>query len=288
MQVDSSVELGRDDPALEFPWCSEDGRIRYQDLKHNLQLIDHLPEVQQSGELRHFLLRINAPDCPLQTVKSDLWTTGEIFPEEDIFAARRKFVSYVDLVFAAPKPRLSFQAHRQIVDSLCSLLRRAPDIRASIEFILRHCYYRSVESQNRSVESETCSVESQSCSVESQSCSVERESYSVESESGQECSVESQSCCVESQNRSVESEKATQSDRWCAGKTIVRSTDDRGCGGRPGNNNEPFGDLRTDSCTGFCITTYVAGFGDDDLEAWQQWGIALKLLQHVILQASCA
>ena len=33
MQADFSVELGRDAPALEIPWRSDDPHIRYFDLK---------------------------------------------------------------------------------------------------------------------------------------------------------------------------------------------------------------------------------------------------------------
>jgi hypothetical protein len=41
-----------------------------------------------------------------------------------------------------------------------------------------------------------------------------------------------------------------------------------------------------DSQSGFCITAYVSGFGDTDEEAQQRWSIALKLLQHALVQAA--
>lgn len=145
MQVDSSVELGRDDPALEFPWCSEDGCFRYQDLKSDPALINKIPEARDCQELREFLLRINAPDSALQTVKADLWQTGEISPEEQIFTASRKTVSYIDLIFADPAMRLSLQSHLNLVEKLCNLLRRAPEIPAAIEFVARHCHYHDAE-----------------------------------------------------------------------------------------------------------------------------------------------
>ena len=34
MHADFSVELGRDDPALELPWSSDDPEVRYYDLKN--------------------------------------------------------------------------------------------------------------------------------------------------------------------------------------------------------------------------------------------------------------
>ncbi len=228
MQVDSSVELGRDDPALELPWCSEDGCIRYQDLKRNPELIGQVPEAQAFSELRQFLLRINAPDCPLQTAKSDAWTSGEISPEEEIFAARRKFVSYVDLLFAAPAPRVSLESHVEIVKKLSSLLQRAPEMPAAIEFIVRHCHYHSGENQK----------------------------------AGELTGEES---------------------------VKVGALSTQGLRRRDGvyeGIEEPSLDLQTDSSVGFCITAYVSGFGDHDAEARQHWEIALKLLQHAIIQAT--
>ena len=39
-----------------------------------------------------------------------------------------------------------------------------------------------------------------------------------------------------------------------------------------------------DSVGGFSITAYVTGYGDTQEEALQHWGIALKLLQHALVQ----
>jgi len=141
MHVDSAVELGRDDPALEIPWASEDGRLRYFDIRRNPELIDSLPEVRHWSELREFLIRANAPNFPLQTAKSDVWTTTEISLEEEIFGAGWKFACYVDLVFSAEAPRFSLQAHQELTKKLCLLLQRAPEMPATIEFVIRHCYY---------------------------------------------------------------------------------------------------------------------------------------------------
>jgi len=40
----------------------------------------------------------------------------------------------------------------------------------------------------------------------------------------------------------------------------------------------------TDSVTGFCVTAYVSGYGDSEEEAAKRWMIALKLLQHAVVQ----
>src|SRR6185437_15534124 len=134
MQVDSAIELGRDDPALEFPWSSEDGGLRYSDLRSDPALIEQIPEAANNSELRAFLLRMNAPDFALQTAKSDVWNTDEITPEEEIFAAGQKFVSYIDLIFADNEPRLSLDAHTELTTKLCKLLQSAPEMASSIEF----------------------------------------------------------------------------------------------------------------------------------------------------------
>jgi hypothetical protein len=187
MQVDSAVELGRDDPALELPWAAEDGSVHYCDIRKNPALVDTLPEAQRYEEMREFLIRVNAAGFPLQTAKSDVWTTTEISPEEEIFSAEWKFASYVDLLFSDETPCFSLTTHEQLVTKLFSLLQRAPEMPASIEFVLRHCHYH-------------------------------------------------------------------------------------GSGG-------------SDSKTGFCVTSYVSGFGDEEEEARQRWAIALKLLQHALVQA---
>lgn len=141
MQADYSVELGREDPALEVPWQSEDGANRYYDLKNHPEALGQISEVSLFPELKTFLGRVNAAGFPLQTAKCDAWPSREISPEEEIFGPR-KFVSYVDLIFAAGEPRLSFDEHETLAKSLCALLGRAPEMSASVELVIRRCYYR--------------------------------------------------------------------------------------------------------------------------------------------------
>jgi hypothetical protein len=193
MHVESSVELGRDDPALEIPWASEDNASCYYDLRNDPALIDNLQEVKDCAELREFLLRVNSPTFPLQTAKSDVWITNELSPEEEVFAAQQKFASYVDLIFADHAARCSLEGHEDLIRKLSELLKRAPDIPATTEFVLRRCYYH--------------------------------------------CSAE---------------------------ETAEIGAD----------------------YSGFCITVYASGFGDSRDEAQQRWAIALKLLQHALVQTS--
>lgn len=213
MHVDSSIELGRDDPALEFPWASEDGSLCYKDLKSDPALVDDIPEAANYPELRGFLLRVNAPEFPLQTAKADIWTSDEITPEEEMFAARQKLVSYVDLIFSAERTRLDLESHLELVRKTCTLLQRAPEMAASVEFVVRRCYYHDVA--------------------------------------------------------------GAASDPYGGSLAAI-------CSGEESMGIEE----SQDSHSGFCITAYVSGFGDTEEEERQRWCIALKLLQHALVQVA--
>ena len=206
MHADFSVELGRDDPALDLPWNSGDPHVRYYDLKNHPELVDQIPEVIAHPELGSFLSRINAAGFPLATAKCDAWSSREVAPEEEIFGDR-KFVSYIDLVFVSEEDRCSFEKHEAFAKELCRLLSHAPEIAATAELVIRHCYYHQ--------------------------------------------------------------EKATEGDR---------SLRDAPLGERA---------LREDefACiTGFCLTAYVSGFGDNENNPVHRWAIALNLLQHALVQ----
>ena len=141
MQVEHDVELGREDPALELPWRSEDGAVRYYDVKGHPELVLQIVEAKAFPEMGAFLRRVNAPEFPLQSAKCDVWYSREISAEEEIFDAACKLVSYVDLVFTADEDRASFEKHEELAQGLCQLLQRAPEIAATIAFVVRRCYY---------------------------------------------------------------------------------------------------------------------------------------------------
>jgi hypothetical protein len=150
VQADYAVELGQDDPALELPWRSQDGSARYYDLKRNPELVTQIPEAIGAPELSAFLTRINAATFPLATAKCDLWFSTELAEEEEIFGAAGKFVSYVDLVFAGDGPRASLERHESLARTLCELLKRAPEIAASVELVVRRCYFHVDETDEES------------------------------------------------------------------------------------------------------------------------------------------
>jgi hypothetical protein len=186
MQVDFSIELGPEDPALEFPWASDDGASRYYNLKQHPEMVFDVEEAREHQELSEFLSRINAASSPLQTAKCDTWFSWEILPEEEIFGASCKFACYVDLLFTASEPQASFEKHETLARDLYHLLQRAPEMAAATEFAVRRCYYHA------------------------------------------------------------------------------GSTD------------------------GFYITAYINGYGDSQEEAMQRWAIALKLLQHALVQVTAS
>ena len=148
MQADYSVELGADDPALEIPWRSDDGSVRYFNLKASPDLVLNLPEAREHPELSTFLTRMNAADFFLETAKCDAWFSADLAPEEEIFGAASKFASYVDLIFSDDSTRFSLEKHETLAREVCTLLKRAPEMAASCDFVVRHCHFHNTDSRD--------------------------------------------------------------------------------------------------------------------------------------------
>jgi hypothetical protein len=151
MQADYSLELAAEDPALELPWCSDDGLTGYVNLKLHPDLLASISEAANYPELGAFLGRMNAPGFPLETAKCDAWFESELAPEEDVFGADCKFVSYIDLLFSDDSRRFSLPAHERLAEDVSNLMKRAPEMPAAAEFIVRHCHCHAdgVESDSR-------------------------------------------------------------------------------------------------------------------------------------------
>ncbi|MGA8299182.1 MAG: hypothetical protein WCB53_11370 [Terriglobales bacterium] len=145
MDADFSIELGHDDPVLDFPWFDPSGKLAYLDLKRHPDLLAKIEEAQNFPELAEFLRAANSPRAAFETAKCDTWTTTELTPEEEIFDSSHKFASYVDLVFSKIEARLSYDLHKQFAANLTALLRRAPKIAASAELCVRRCYFKLPE-----------------------------------------------------------------------------------------------------------------------------------------------
>jgi hypothetical protein len=141
VEADFAVELGADDETLEMPWAAGEGGPRYCDLKRHPELLPEIEEARREPELGEFLRVINSTGGLLETAKCDVWSSTEISPEEEIFGATQKFGSYVDLLFSEERARFSFLEHEQFGRRLAELLKKAPEMAASAEFLIRRCYY---------------------------------------------------------------------------------------------------------------------------------------------------
>jgi hypothetical protein len=142
MQADFAVEIGGDAPALELPWASDDGALRFLDLHARPELLLEIEEARRFRELGEFLATVNTPGSALATAKCDVWATHELTEEEATFGASLKLASYVDLVFTHAA-RASFAHHEEFARALCGLLAKAPEIPSAAEFVIRRCYFHS-------------------------------------------------------------------------------------------------------------------------------------------------
>ncbi len=146
MDADFSVELGppSEDATLELPWDSGDPNgPRYLDLRRDPELLQFVSEAVEFPELGDFLRALNSKASLFQTAKCDVWMTDELSEEEEIYGAECKVGCYVDLVFSEEQPeaRLSFFRHEDLARSLADLLKKAPDVSAAAEMVVRRCYY---------------------------------------------------------------------------------------------------------------------------------------------------
>jgi hypothetical protein len=141
MDADFSIELGREDPVLDFPWKDPAGKLAYVDLKSHSELMAGIEEAEQFPELGEFLRALNSPRSMVETAKCDAWETSELSAEEDIYDASHKFASYVDVVFSNIDARLSLSAHEQFARKLVALLQRAPETPSAAEVCVRRCYF---------------------------------------------------------------------------------------------------------------------------------------------------
>ena len=149
MQADFSVELGVEDDVMELPWSGASDGPRYYDLKRQPELLLNVKEAFENRELGEFLTAINSHNSILESSKCDVWTSIELSEEEQIFQAGCKFACYVDLIFSDARPRQSFADHEELAKEVCGLLKRAPDMSAAAEFVVRRCYFRvSPENEN--------------------------------------------------------------------------------------------------------------------------------------------
>lgn len=141
MDADFSIELGREDPVLDFPWQDPAGTLAYVDVKRHPELMPSIEEAQTFPELAEFLRTLSSPRSALETAKCDAWTTTDLSAEEEIYDASTKFASFVDVVFTDNDARLSLPAHEHFARKLVALLQRAPETPSVAEVCVRRCYF---------------------------------------------------------------------------------------------------------------------------------------------------
>jgi hypothetical protein len=141
MDADFSIELGREDPVLDFPWTDSEGRFAYFDLRRQPEMLACVEEAKRFPELANFLKTVNLPVSVVESAKCDAWATDDLSPEEEILGASQKFASYVDLIFSRVDNRQSFPLHERFAKRLIELLRQTPEIASSAELCVRRAYY---------------------------------------------------------------------------------------------------------------------------------------------------
>jgi hypothetical protein len=151
MDADFSIELGREDPVLDLPWKDPAGKLAYVDLKRHPELMARIEEAEKFPELGECLRVMNSARSMVETAKCDAWATTELSPEEEVYDASHKFVSYVDVVFSnmdvrqsslrQSSLRESLPAHEQFARKLVELLRRVPETPSAAEVCVRRCYF---------------------------------------------------------------------------------------------------------------------------------------------------
>lgn len=145
MDADWSVELGADNPTLVVPWASDDGVLRYYDLRARPDLLLYIDEAARYREIGEFLVTINSLNSLVQSAKCDAWPSRELNEAEAVYGAACKFCSYVDLFFGDPEARADFSRHEEFAAKLASLLKRAPQISAAAEFIIRRAHFEELD-----------------------------------------------------------------------------------------------------------------------------------------------
>ena len=149
MQADFSVELGADDPTLALPWVDPEQRWQYFDLRKDSRQIALIEEAKTHPELREFLVAVNSASSNLQSAKCDTWFSREITEEETVFGATCKFGSWVDVAFHQAAPQGSFPLHEAFALRLVELLKRAPELPAAAEIIIRRAHFEDGTGQVR-------------------------------------------------------------------------------------------------------------------------------------------
>jgi hypothetical protein len=142
VDADWSVELGADDPALEFPWSSPDGAQGYVDLLAHPERLREIPEAARYPELAEVLLAFNSASSSWLTAKCDVWSDEDLGEAEEIYDSRLKMCSYTDLVRRYEATGFSFAQHEQWVKRAARQLSDSDEQPIACELTVRRCWFR--------------------------------------------------------------------------------------------------------------------------------------------------
>lgn len=140
VQAEWSIDIGPGAPALEVPWRSEDGALRFFDLKKQPELLLEIPETAQYFQVGDFLSGVNAKS-EMATAKCDVWLTQELDVEDEFFGEPWKFGFYADLFFENETEQRDLEAHKRLADLIVTKFGRIPEMPASVEIVIRRCYF---------------------------------------------------------------------------------------------------------------------------------------------------
>ena len=196
---------------------------------------------------------------------------------------------------------------KNLLQELCRLLSRAPDIAATIELVIRRCYYQQTHADFQS-KTDQVSKEVRDGTMNHQFISIEQEaSASQEISSSQPplvipvdppisldpTSVEPPSSEEIRAYSAVHSDLPDHSnaspkdiDVTCEDSNAICKDSNATCKDLNVALSDPNISLRESNTlgAGFYLTAYVTGFGDSNHQPHPQWAIAISLLQHALMQ----
>ncbi|MGZ4787044.1 MAG: hypothetical protein ACXVZX_00895, partial [Terriglobales bacterium] len=113
----------------------------YYDLRSHPEQVSEIEEVNNFPEMREFLVAVNSSASNLQSAKCDAWFSQEMTEEDAPFGATCKFGSYVDVAFHQRAVQASFPLHEAFAVRLVELMKRAPELPARMEIIIRRAHF---------------------------------------------------------------------------------------------------------------------------------------------------
>ena len=144
MLMEWSTACGSDDPVLVVPWSSEDGRLRWVDLRTDPDALDEIAEADAHPPLLAALRALNAARSPVFTAKCDVWTMDAeelaavrdgLLLEPEVAAAGMS--CYIDLLWRERGVFASRHRTAQVLYRMERLAAELPHSLATIEGVLR-------------------------------------------------------------------------------------------------------------------------------------------------------